>query len=69
MSRDIHTLQQRCHYCDRPGVIQWDADLLSCRHEVCASLAFAERRHRHPSGGAPEPRRTRVHHVLSGAAR
>jgi hypothetical protein len=36
-------------------VTTWDVDLLTCRSEVCESLAYAEIRRRHQNGHSPQP--------------
>jgi hypothetical protein len=56
MARDIFTESHRCSYCDRPGIIVWNADVYSCGHEMCKTLAFAEVRRRHPYGDVPVSR-------------
>jgi hypothetical protein len=46
MAQDVFIDQRRCYFCGRIGAVVWDADLFSCGHEVCESLAFAEMRRR-----------------------
>jgi hypothetical protein len=46
MGIDVFAQQGRCRYCDRPAALRWGTDVLSCRHETCESLAFAEARRR-----------------------
>ena len=61
MARDIFIRLDRCQYCGRPGFVVWDADLFTCGHEVCESLAFAEvRRRHHGPERAPEERLARA---------
>jgi len=42
MAKDIFTRLHRCHFCGRPGTVDWDGELATCASEVCKSLAFAE---------------------------
>ncbi len=59
--RDTYVALDRCAYCGRPGTVTWDADLVTCRHETCEALAYAELRRRAnrgkggacPSSGRP----------------
>jgi hypothetical protein len=46
MARDIFCEREQCRYCSRPGVTQWDVELISCSREVCQALAFSELRRR-----------------------
>jgi hypothetical protein len=57
MPQDIFIALNRCRFCGRPGVVVWDRDLFSCRHEVCESLAFAEAARRNRNGSATPGRR------------
>ncbi len=61
MPRDVFTTLHRCRYCDRPGSVVWDSDVVTCGHEICEALAYAEvrRRRRHArlrAGGRPPVR-------------
>lgn len=81
MARDLFAAHNRCQYCGQPGSVVWDADLVSCGHELCKTLAFAElkRRRRNVAGPAPgkgfavRPRAGRVptgrHHLVGRAVR
>jgi hypothetical protein len=61
MARDVSIRLDRCQYCNRPGFVVWDADLFTCGHEMCETLAFAEVRRRHHDGAsAPEKRLSRA---------
>lgn len=55
MPRDVFIQLNRCHYCNRPGVVVWDTDLCTCTEEMCKTLAFAEVRRRHRDGQGPLP--------------
>lgn len=66
MPRDIFIKLNRCHYCDRPGVVVWDVDLLTCGREVCKSLAFAEVRRRHRASVYDLPEKRLARAVLAG---
>jgi hypothetical protein len=46
MARDLFSRIGRCRYCDRPATIRWTAELATCTHEVCQSLAFSRLRRR-----------------------
>ncbi len=62
MPRDVFITLHRCRYCDRPGSVVWDGDLVTCGREVCESLAYAElqRRRRHARRHASERARAHV---------
>jgi hypothetical protein len=61
MARDRFITLDRCHYCNRPGFVVWDADLFTCGREVCKALAFAEvRRRHHDTHQIPEKRLARA---------
>jgi hypothetical protein len=50
-----------CWYCGRPAFVYWDVDLVTCSHEQCETLAFAEMARRARRGnGAPEKRLERA---------
>src|SRR5579864_1175027 len=66
MARDVFIRLNRCRYCDRPGVVVWDVDLFTCKHEVCKSLAFAEVRRRHRDGVLDLPEKRLARAVLAG---
>jgi hypothetical protein len=42
MPPDILTREHRCYYCGRPATVRWNEHVLTCRADVCMSLAFAE---------------------------
>jgi hypothetical protein len=65
MARDIFIKLDRCQYCNRPGFVVWDADLFTCGHEVCRSLAFAEVRRRHRNGRREVPEKRLARALLS----
>lgn len=69
MARDILTRLNRCYYCGRPGVTTWDTDLLTCRSDVCESLAYAEVRRRHRNGGSPQPEKLLARALLGSLDR
>lgn len=64
--RDLFIKLNRCYYCDRPGVVVWDVDLLTCGREVCKSLAFAEVRKRHRDGQIDLPEKRLARALLEG---
>lgn len=66
MARDLFTKLNQCHYCDRPGVVVWDVDLLTCEQEICKSLAFAAVRRRHRDGAFDLPEKRLARAVLAG---
>lgn len=55
MPRDVFIQLNRCHYCNRPGVVVWDTDLRTCGEEMCKTLAYAEVRRRNRDGHEPLP--------------
>lgn len=69
MARDILTRLNRCYYCGRPGVTTWDADLLTCRSDVCEALAYAEIRRRHRNGSSPQPEKLLARALLGSLDR
>jgi len=68
VGKDIFLEQDRCTYCGRPARIAWDSDLVSCRNEVCQTLASAQVRQRALRLGTKVDRRLGVRRRL-GARR
>ena len=66
MARDLFIKLNQCRYCDRTGVVVWDVDLITCEHEVCKELAFAEVRRRHRDGVYDLPEKRLGRALLAG---